>query len=285
MRARVTAARGRLSAPLFWCAAAGIAVGAIVLRVFVMVAYFPANLSYPDEASYVTAAAGKLFSNPFRPAGYSLFLRAAHLFSANLQVTVVIQHLVGLATAVLVYLLARRIGVRRWLALIPAAAVGLSGDELYLEHVLLADGLFLSLLVCSCYCAVRAYQSQARARVVWLAAAAAVVASLATVRTVGVVLVPVLIVWVLLTGGPGWGARVRLAGVCCVVSGLVLVGYAAAQGEATGTFGLSRFSGWPLYARVAPIADCRRFTPPKGTAALCERTPTDQRFGPDFYLW
>ena len=32
-------------------------------------------------------------------------------------------------------------------------------------------------------------------------------------------------------------------------------------------------SGWNLYARVAPFADCRKFTPPDGTAILCEATP------------
>jgi hypothetical protein len=65
----------------------------------------------------------------------------------------------------------------------------------------------------------------------------------------------------------------------------VLLGYAAAQQQATGVFGLSRFGAWPLYARVAPIADCRSFKPPRHTASLCEATPPAQRFGPDFYLW
>ena len=53
--------------------------------------------------------------------------------------------------------------------------------------------------------------------------------------------------------------------------------------SATGYFGLSEASGWALYSRVAPFADCTRFDPPEGTRALCEQTPVDARPGPDFY--
>ena len=34
---------------------------------------------------------------------------------------------------------------------------------------------------------------------------------------------------------------------------------------------------WNLYGRVAPWADCTKFTPPPGTRALCEATPPSQR--------
>ena len=44
-------------------------------------------------------------------------------------------------------------------------------------------------------------------------------------------------------------------------------------------------SGWTLYARAAEFADCRSFTPPPGTAALCDRTPPSRRQGPGYYLW
>ena len=44
-------------------------------------------------------------------------------------------------------------------------------------------------------------------------------------------------------------------------------------------------SGWVLYARAAEFADCRRFTPPGGTAVLCDRTPQSRRRGPGYYLY
>ena len=119
--------RWRFGDARFAAAVTAVALVAITLRVLLMVAYSPAILSFPDEASYVGAAAGKLFSNPFRPAGYALFLRAVHLFSANLEFTIVVQHLIGLGTAIAVYAIARRIGAGRWVALFPAAVVALSG--------------------------------------------------------------------------------------------------------------------------------------------------------------
>jgi hypothetical protein len=44
-------------------------------------------------------------------------------------------------------------------------------------------------------------------------------------------------------------------------------------------------SGWNLYARAAPFADCRRFTPPEGTAVLCDERPPAKRPGPFGYVW
>ena len=66
----------------------------------------------------------------------------------------------------------------------------------------------------------------------------------------------------------------------------LLFGYAFAQQQQTGSFGLSRFSGWPLYfARGDWSADCPRFTPPPGTAGLCQSIPSSRRPGPDAYTW
>jgi hypothetical protein len=80
-------------------------------------------------------------------------------------------------------------------------------------------------------------------------------------------------------------AGCRAAAGATAVCLAVLLGYAAAQDGATGDFGLTRFGGWPLYARVASFADCRKFTPPAGSAGLCESTPSARRAGPDHYLW
>jgi len=49
--------------------------------------------------------------------------------------------------------------------------------------------------------------------------------------------------------------------------------------------GIANMSGWNLYARAAPFADCSRFTPPPGTGRLCEKTPTAQRVGSLGYVW
>lgn len=271
----------------FWCVVAVLGALGVTLRALTMVGYSPANVSHPDTASYVDAAAHSLFSDPFRPAGYAFFLRALHAVSRDLSVTIVVQHVIGLATAGLAYVISRQLGVGRWVAVIPAAAIALSGDQLYFEYSLLSDGLFLGLVLLACTLALAVPNvGSSTARQVFLALAAAAVTALSTtVRTVGVALIPVLILWLLRYGGPARRQRIWLASAAAIVSVAVVLGYAAAQQQATGVFGLSRFSAWPLYARVAPIADCHRFKPPPHTSVLCESTPLGQRPGPDYYLW
>ena len=56
-------------------------------------------------------------------------------------------------------------------------------------------------------------------------------------------------------------------------------------GATTDGIGVAPSSGWHLYHRVAPFADCDRFTPPEGTEALCETKPPEERLGGDYYLF
>jgi hypothetical protein len=62
-------------------------------------------------------------------------------------------------------------------------------------------------------------------------------------------------------------------------AGIPLIAYAAVQHRVTGNWGLTRSSSFAFYARMAPIADCRRFRPPAGTEDLCE--PSDPRSRPN----
>jgi hypothetical protein len=269
-------------------AAGVIAAVALALRVLTIIGYFPANLSHPDTGSYVWAAAGHLFSDPFRPAGYPLFLRVLHHLSRDLQFTIVVQHAVGLCMAVGAYLVCRRTGARAGVALVAAAVVAWSGDQLLFEHALLSDGLFLAVLVLACYLALRLLDSadlMSPRQITLVVAASATVGALGTVRTVGAVLVPVFVVWLAIVAGPGWRRRLMVAAIGAITCLVPLLVYAVAQQQETGVFGISRFGAWPLYARVAPFANCSDFTPPARTAALCESSPAGSRAGPEFYLW
>ena len=261
---------------------------AVVLRVLTIIGYTPANLSDPDTGSYVWAAAGHLFSDPFRPAGYALFLRILHDLSRDLRFTIAVQHAMGLATAVGTYLVCRRAGARAGVALVPAAVVAWSGDQLLFEHALLSDALFLALLVLTCYLALALLDSArltTARRIILVVAASVSVGVLGTVRTVGVALVPVFVVWLAIVAGPGWRRRVIVIAVAAASCLAPLLAYAVVQQQEVGVFGITRFGAWPLYARVAPFADCHDFTPPSGTAALCESSPVGSRHGPEFYLW
>ena len=103
------AARWRAAVPAIlrrhWLAAALLAVG-LVLRVLTELAYRPA-LFYIDTTRYLYNAEG------MDPVGYKGPLRAI-LLVANFNAVAAVQHLLGLAMAVVIYLLLLRRGVPRW---------------------------------------------------------------------------------------------------------------------------------------------------------------------------
>jgi hypothetical protein len=90
---------------------------------------------------------------------------------------------------------------------------------------------------------------------------------------------------VLAAPAAGWRRRVGRAGAVIAAAAVVLGAYVVVQERETGYTGITRAGGWNLYGRVAPFADCGRFTPPEGTRALCEETPEAARPGPNSYIF
>ena len=78
--------------------------------------------------------------------GYSLFLRVLKPFESLTLVTVV-QHLMGLGIAVMVYALLRRYGVSRVWSTVATLPVLLDGFEIEDEHMIMAEALFTSLVL------------------------------------------------------------------------------------------------------------------------------------------
>ena len=256
--------------------------GAIAVRAWLMIAYGPGFVGFGDSHEYVLAAAEGVFRDVQKPAGYPIFLNLAHSLSDSLSFTIVVQHALGVASAVLLYAAVRRTGAPAWLGLLPAAIVLFGGTGLLLEHALLADPLFTFLQAVGLYCAVRALRER---ELRWpLLAGAATGASL-WVKTAGIssaLLVPAL----LLFAAPG-GARRRMlsaASVTAVVLAAMLA-YTLAQGYSTGYWGYERQGSWNLYGRVATFVDCSRFTPPPGTRFLCPAEPPGHRLSESFYQY
>ena len=52
-----------------------------------------------------------------------MFLRVLHAITPHLFLVPLVQHLMGLVAAVLLFLTVRRFGGPRWLGLVPAAAI------------------------------------------------------------------------------------------------------------------------------------------------------------------
>ena len=229
----------------------------------------------------MTAAKGQLFIDPLHPAGYALFLRVLHGIWGNVLFPTVTQHVLGLVAGVMVFDIARRLGASDWWSTLPAAAAVLSIDEISGEHLLMTDSLSGFLLVASTWAAVRSATTERS--ILYLSVAAVLAGAAITVRATGLVLVPLLLLvafW-----APNWRARLR--GTAAVGGGLllVMVPYLVAQHAAVDRWSLSPRRGLVEYARVAPFADCAKFTPPAGTEFLCESTPPSQRPGPDYYTW
>jgi hypothetical protein len=261
----------------------------IALRLGIWFAYSPAVINLADSGSYVGLAAGELFGDATRTVGYPIFLRAAHAISDQIEFTIALQHLIGIVTALVLYATVRRLGAPTWAGAVAAAAVLLSLDQIFLEHALMNEPLFTLLFVAGLYAAVRALDEPRpiagalSSRHAWIAAAAASIAFAAWVRAVGVPVIALFVLWFALACPGSWRVRLANAAVSAIVAGAVMLGYFAIHASANGYFGLSEASGWALYSRVAPFADCTRFDPPSGTRALCESTPADSRPGADFY--
>lgn len=242
-----------------WLIAAFLLV-AVVLRIAVTIAYWPALELWADSYDYLHLAQALIPGN-WHPSGYPLYL-AAFAPTGQLGLVVVTQHLMGIAMGVLVYCLALRLGVRRWLAALAALPVLVDGYELDIEQLILAEPLAELLLLGGVTALLsREHVGARRGAVVGL-----LIAGAAITRTA---LMPILIVVALylVLRGRRWRALLGFGAVAAAV----LVAYGGWYAATYGSFGYSDYAGYWLYGRVAPFATCDYPLPPK-EAALC---PTD----------
>lgn len=256
-----------------------------LLRVFTSVFYYPMIMTSVDAPRFARAGPTGLFDDFWMPAGYAAFLKVVHHLSDQIWVTIALQHLIGLALAGVIFALCRRVGASRRVALIPTAALAFSGDLLYLEHVLMADQFLFVFGVLAATATVFGLVPRVDRRWLALAGVPAMCAMLS--RSVGLAVILALAT-VILFSARSTGVLHRLASAGAFLGGsLAVLGiYVLAFVAVGGTYlGLGDMSGWNVYSRVAPFADCRQFTPPPGTAALCEQRPAAQRPGPFGYVW
>ena len=107
----------------------------------VLVAYHPA-LIFPDSVRYLQYAhnftVGQWSADALRQSGYSVLIIPVMLLH-DLWIIPLAQHLAGLATAVLVYAVLIRFGIRTWLAAVASIPVLFDPLQLVLEQYVLAD--------------------------------------------------------------------------------------------------------------------------------------------------
>ncbi|MET9343268.1 hypothetical protein [Nonomuraea sp. NPDC003804] len=248
-------------------------VPALALRGLAMLGYRPALWFWADSFTYLKAAAAPE-PGAFRPLGYPLFL-AALSPGPGLTLVTAVQHLLGLGTAVAAYALLRRRGLPGWGA--TALVAPLLYDEflILLEHMIMADSLFVVLTTGGILALLRRQVTPAAA-----AAGGALLALATLTRTIGAVVL-VLAAGHLLWHRHGWRVWSRF-----VLAGAVpLLAYAAWMGATSGTFGLTRAGGQFLWARTTTFADCAVIRPEPRLAPLCPRVPVAARPAPPFWLW
>ena len=122
-----------------WLAAVLLAAG-LVLRVLAQFAYRPV-LFYIDTTRYLYNDAQGM-----DPVGYKGPLRVL-LAVTNLNTIAAVQHLLGLAMAVAIYVLLLRRGAPRWLGALAMAPLLLDAYQIQIEQTVMPDTWFEALVV------------------------------------------------------------------------------------------------------------------------------------------
>lgn len=252
-------------------------LGALV-RLLVMVAFPPAFV-FSDGPTYLWFS-DNLVPNPDRPIGYGVFLAGLHPISHSVFLIAVVQHLLGLATAVAAYVFLRRWGVRGRLAMVATLPLLFDQMQLVLEHSILSDVLFDLLLMVALL-----VLGWRRRPTVGAAALAGLVLGLATVvRVVGEPLILVAAAFLLVVGA-SLRRRVLLAGVAVAAFALPVAAYVGWYHSTNGSWALTEASGRSLYMRTTSFVDCSLVELPAYEQPLCPAEPLGQRLDPTQYGW
>jgi hypothetical protein len=151
-----------------------------------------------------------------------------HGLSPSLSFAIFLQHLLGIATALLLFLTVRRVAPLGW-GLLPATVVLLAGPQILLEHAALAEGLFTFFIAATTYSTVRAPEDG----YAWAALAGSLAISAGLVRLVGLPLVAVVILWLLATPSDV-KPRLKVAATAFLAAGAVYGLYLAEMKHETG---------------------------------------------------
>ena len=255
-----------------WLAAILLAVGT-ALRVITQLAYHPALL-YIDTVKYLYSAwMGE------DPIGYKVPLKVI-LAVGDLGTVATVQHILGLAMGLTLYVVMVRRGVPRWLAALAIAPVLLDAYQLQAEATIMPDVVFEALIV-----AVLAILLWKPA-VSWVAAILAGLAlgAAVTVREVGLIVIVPAVMYLLLSRGPlfslrGWIPAFGKSIALGIAFLLPILACCAVVYKDTGRFELSTKGS--AAGRMAQVADCATLRLPPAVKPVCP-TPAEQALGPDW---
>jgi hypothetical protein len=227
-------------------------------RILAALSFRPALLTADSFLYMQNAVNGKLGS--IRPSGYSFFLSIFRGLPHTLLVVTTVQHLMGVAVAVIVYGLLRHWGLPGWGATLAALPTLFDVREIALESYILPDTLFCLVIVIA-----TAMLMTRRTPRTWQCVVAGLMLAYASVlRGNGIPLVVVVAAF-LLVRKVGWKAFVA-AGVAFVVP---LLGYVVAFHSEYGKFNVTSSDGIFLWSRTTSFANCAIIKPPAALRPLC----------------
>jgi hypothetical protein len=254
-------------------------VGAMV-RLLVQVTFPPAFI-YSDGPTYL-ALAHALRPSMDRTVGYSVLLRVLSFATRDVWLVAVVQHLLGLVTAVVMYGLLRRWQVSPLAATLATLPALFDTMELVLEHSVMSDVPFDLLLLLG----IGALAWRRRPSYVLVAAGGVLLGLAVLVRVIGEPVIVAAVAYCV-GAGPGTGLRGRVlrCAVALVAFAVPVAGYAAWYHSWARTWALDQAGGRALYMRATSFVDCSKIEVPAYERRLCPPEPLGQRQDPTFYGW
>jgi hypothetical protein len=249
----------------------------LVLRVVAQLGYEPALL-FIDSKKYIF---GTQFSTSqwgsYDPIGYTLLILRPALMFGSLALVALVQHLLGLAMAIALYVLMLRRGVTRWLAAPAVAPVLLDAYQLNAEQTIMPDVLFEALVVAGIVLLLwRPVPGLGFVILGGLALGAS-----APVRQVGEALIVPALIYVVAAAGR-WRTRLLHSAVLTVSFALPVVGYMGYSAVILHYgFELSNMGNAYLYGRTAHAADCATLKIPADERPLCPSSQVAATLGVD----
>lgn len=275
-----------------------------VLRLITWLAYQPAML-YIDSFRYL-ANLRSMAMDGIDPVGYSLILwpllHGGRLFGAGMALTAAIQHLLGLAIAVVMYRIGRGLGAARWVAAVITMPVLLDGYQLQIEQNLMAEVWSDAFLLAAVWLLLAwrlrrgreegeqtADRSVSSGPLWWQAALAGLlIGADVPIRFIGGAAVVPFVAYLTFVGARWRDNTWRRTMIIRVVAGLA--GFGIVVGSYLGVYRSvtvpgGRDGGAMLYGRAAEVANCGRLPLDRYVAQVCPREPLGRRLGVDAYAW
>jgi hypothetical protein len=275
------AARGRGALRRHWLFAV-LAGCAAALRAVVLLAYQQA-LIFPDSERYLQYAhnftIGQWIPDWLRTSGYSFLLIPAVL-ARNLTSVVTVQHLLGLATAGLIYATALHFGARRWVAAVATIPVLFDPLQLDLEQYILTDVSATFLVVVALV--VLVWKREAIGKTAPLVAGL-LIAVAALIRESDLLVMIPMLAYLAVVIRP-WRRMVTRAALMLAGCVLPVLCYLIWFQMWFNTFNFVTYNSEFMYGRIAQFADCTGLSLPSYERHLCPQQPPAQR-DPDFYMW